>query len=444
MIDVMDDHELPREYVRNQSQDAFRKLVDRHLAMVYGAARRMVRDGHLAEDVAQGVFQTLAEKAGTLRRHQVIAGWLYQTTRHLAMHAVRGEQRRREREQVAVAMQALDTEAGTSRILDELEPALDQLDAGDRDLRVLRYFEDRSLRDVGREVGISEDAVRMRVNRALERLRAVFEKRGVTASSALLSTVLLSTATIAVPSGLAATITTAALTGTGAGIGATAATGATVASWLTAKTTAAVAGAVAIAGAGLFLLVQRGDPTDASRSAAPGAETIGPSVASGQLPGEPAGGDMGEGMAGVDAVEDAEVRDGPRENRQPYFGLYQQDQISPVGVPWEQEWMHIVFQHTGQFQQIWINGRLLASFRAEPYQGVSGVTAIGKAPRWANVPARDFVGHMRDVRIYHRQLEPAEIGLLSRSPFREASPDAPMRFYRVRVEEPERRSETRQ
>lgn len=219
-----------------------------------------------------------------------------------------------------------------------------------------------------------------------------------------------------------------------------------------------------------------------------------------------------------------------RENRQPYFGLYQQDQISPIGVPWEQEWMHIVFQHTGQFQQIWINGRLLASFRAEPYQGVSGITAIGKAPRWANVPARDFVGHMRDVRIYHRHLEPAEIGLLSSSPFRESSPhrradltkdsepsqgagpiplapalaamlpddpsrpfleidgqqvtvnarpgmvyvletstdlrvwtplarggsetgtiaylhpdpDSPMRFYRVRVEEPERRSETRE
>ena len=108
MIPFMDDHELLREYVRDRSQDAFRELVDRHLPMVYGAARRMVRDSHLAEDVAQGVFRTLAEKAGTLRRQQVIAGWLYQTTRHLAMHAVRTEQRRREREQAAVAMQALE------------------------------------------------------------------------------------------------------------------------------------------------------------------------------------------------------------------------------------------------------------------------------------------------------------------------------------------------
>jgi DNA-directed RNA polymerase specialized sigma24 family protein len=89
MIQVLDDHELLREYVRDRSQDAFRELVDRHLAMVDGAARRMVRDNHLAEDVAQWVFRTLAEKAGTLRRHQVIGGWGCQTTRHLAMHAVR-------------------------------------------------------------------------------------------------------------------------------------------------------------------------------------------------------------------------------------------------------------------------------------------------------------------------------------------------------------------
>ena len=116
--------------------------------------------------------------------------------------------------------------------------------------------------------------------RALDRLRVVFEQHGITASSALLSSVLLSTATIAIPSGLAATITTAA-------------------SWWTAKTTGAVAGAVAIAGAGLFLLVQRGDPTGASRMAHPGTETIGPSVASGQLPGEPDAGAMSGGMAGA-------------------------------------------------------------------------------------------------------------------------------------------------
>jgi RNA polymerase sigma factor (sigma-70 family) len=311
MIQFMDDHELLREYVRDRSQDAFRELVDRHLAMVYGAARRMVRDSHLAEDVAQGVFRTLAEKAGTLRRQQVIAGWLYQTTRHLAMHAVRTEQRRREREQVAVAMQALEGEAETNRILDELEPALDQLEAGDRDLLVLRYFEDRSLRDVGREVGISEDAARMRVNRALERLRAVFEKQGVTTSSGLLSAVLLSTAATTVPAGLAATITTTALTGLSAGIAAGMGTAATAATWWTAKTIAAVAGAVAITAAGLLLYVQR---TEQLPPPSPQAPASAPEIVVGEsAPDSQGADDAGTAMPSAEEAGGRAVVEGPRE-----------------------------------------------------------------------------------------------------------------------------------
>ncbi len=110
MKDIMDDQELLREFVERQSQEAFRELVERHLAMVYSAARRMVGNAHLAEDVAQGGFTALAQKADRLGTAEQLAGWLYHTTRHLAMHAVRTEQRRREREQTATTMQALDTD----------------------------------------------------------------------------------------------------------------------------------------------------------------------------------------------------------------------------------------------------------------------------------------------------------------------------------------------
>src|SRR5216117_3219495 len=112
----MDDHELLREYAERRSQDAFRELVGRHLAIVYSAACRMVRDSQLAEEVAQNVFTTLAQKAGSLGPAQVVGGWLYHTTRHLAMHAVRSEQRRREREQTAAAMQSLETGSNTHQI----------------------------------------------------------------------------------------------------------------------------------------------------------------------------------------------------------------------------------------------------------------------------------------------------------------------------------------
>src|SRR5262245_38719159 len=120
----MEDRELLDEFVKNRSHGAFRELVARHLPVVYSAARRMVRDSHLAEDVTQSVFSTLAQKAESIVPPQVLGGWLYNTTRHLAMHAVRTEQRRREREQMACAMQSLDRPPQVPEIAEHLEPAM--------------------------------------------------------------------------------------------------------------------------------------------------------------------------------------------------------------------------------------------------------------------------------------------------------------------------------
>src|SRR5437868_5799868 len=120
----MDDRELLEEFVKHRSQSAFRELVERHLPVVFSAAQRMVRDAHLAEEVAQNVFTTLAQKAASIRPPQVLGGWLYNTTRHLAMHAVRAEQRRREREQTAFAMQSLAQTPDDPGIAEHLEPAM--------------------------------------------------------------------------------------------------------------------------------------------------------------------------------------------------------------------------------------------------------------------------------------------------------------------------------
>lgn len=245
-----DDRQLLQEYAENQSQEAFRELVERHLAMVYAAACRTTGDQHLAKDIAQSVFSTLAGKAARLKASQTIGGWLYNTTRFLARRANRAEQRRRERERTAASLIVHDTSEDTGRVLDHLEPAMAELDEADRAILVLRYFEDRSLRSVGRELEISEDAARMRITRALERLRAVFAQQGISISAALLATLLASTTT-SMPIGLAASVTAAALT--------TATTQATLITmtWLNLKTAAAILGSAAIVGTGTYWLQQR-------------------------------------------------------------------------------------------------------------------------------------------------------------------------------------------
>ncbi len=247
----MEDRELLHEFVRNRSQTAFGELVTRHLPVVYSAALRMVRDSQLAEEVAQSVFITLAQKANTIRPPQVLGGWLYNTTRNVSMHAVRSEQRRREREQIAVAMQALDSPAELPEIADHIEPAMAELNDEDRDALVLRYFGNRSLREVGAELGISEDAARKRVVRALERLRVVLEHRYASITTALLATKL-TASIVAVPAGLAAKI------GAAAALPAVVVT-LTKATVMTLKTKAMIGGiaaAVAIAGTGTFLAIQ--------------------------------------------------------------------------------------------------------------------------------------------------------------------------------------------
>ena len=209
------DGELLRRYTETNSEDAFAELVRRHLDLVYSAALRQLNgDAHLAQDVAQSVFTDLARKAASLVGRQALAGWLYTGTHYAAAKAVRTEQRRHTREQEAHAMQDLLHDSGPNPDWETLRPVLDtamhELNEADREMILLRYFENRQHADIGEQFGLSENAARMRVERALEKLRTVLSRRGVTNTVAL-SAALSANATTVAPAGLAATISTASV-----------------------------------------------------------------------------------------------------------------------------------------------------------------------------------------------------------------------------------------
>ena len=211
---MISDGELLRRYLETGAESAFTELVQRHINVVYHAAlRRVGGNAHAADDVAQRIFTDLARKAKSLRDRPNLAGWLYTSTRFAAADTVRAEQRRRAYEEKAHAMHQLDSPAPGEA--DRFEPFLDEvmdlLNEQDRDAVLLHFFEGRSLTEVGTVLSLSTDAARMRINRALERLRAGFAKRGVTSTAAALGTVLSAQSALAAPPSLAAAIASHAL-----------------------------------------------------------------------------------------------------------------------------------------------------------------------------------------------------------------------------------------
>ncbi len=217
----MSDDTLLNEFVEAGNESAFASLVQRHADLVYATARRQVGNEALAQEITQNVFITLARKSGALRGSATVSGWLYRATLLESRRTLRTELRRQRRETVAFELsQAARTGdspwAGVGPLLDE---ALTRLREGDRLAVLLRYFEGKPFRDVGRTLGISEDAAQKRVAKSLAELTSFFQRRGFHVScTGAAGAGLFAEATTAAPLAVVASATQAGLaTAGGAG-----------------------------------------------------------------------------------------------------------------------------------------------------------------------------------------------------------------------------------
>jgi RNA polymerase sigma factor (sigma-70 family) len=227
MSSALKDSELLLRYVRLGSEAEFAQLVERHLSLVYGAAFRRLQSSALAEDVTQKTFVTLSRRAIWLLGHPSLSGWLYRTAINLAQHAAREEGRRRQRERIAIELgTTMETENSLTK---ELTPVLDELilelRAKDREVLLLRFMSNKSLREVGEVLGIREDAAQKRVSKAVGAITDRFRRRGFNvAGLTAMATALHANSALAIPVGLAtATTKTAAGVGVAASLGAFAA-----------------------------------------------------------------------------------------------------------------------------------------------------------------------------------------------------------------------------
>lgn len=215
MADVSD-MDLVREYADRNSEPAFAEMVRRHINLVYSVALRFTGQTQDAQDVTQAVFVLLAQKAAGMRAKTILTGWLYETTRFTAMRYMRTKASRQLREQEAYmsTVNEANSESVWRQLAPLLEEAMARLSEKERTLVALRFFENKSAVEAATLLGIQEWAARKRAERAMEKLRRFFMKRGVAVSSTAMAGAISANSIQAAPAGLAAIISANLFSGT--------------------------------------------------------------------------------------------------------------------------------------------------------------------------------------------------------------------------------------
>ena len=214
----MSETELLEAFRKERSEDAFAELVRRYASLVYSVAKRRLANPALAEDVTQIVFIRFAKAPPKVCSHSELAAWLHRTTVNVTIDTWRSETRRFNREQQAATMEPPEADnAKWEEIAPNLDEAINELEEMDRRALLLRFFNGKTMRDIGVALGVSEDAAKMRVNRVVDRLRTRLGVRGVACTAAVLGALMAENSMEAAPKEMISKVATIRLTA-GAGI----------------------------------------------------------------------------------------------------------------------------------------------------------------------------------------------------------------------------------
>lgn len=261
-MESTDDSVLLRQYCEKQSEDAFATLVTRYINLVYSVALRQLGNPQQAQDLTQAVFILLARKASGLRHEKALSSWLFRTAHLVAKNFVRSEMRRRHREEEAY-MQSSPNEPEVET-WQQMAPLLDiavaALGEKDRQAILLRFFQKKSLSEVGAAIGAGEEAAKKRVSRALEKLREFFAKRGVDSTTAIIGENISAHSVQAAPVALAKAVAAVAVAKgvTGSASTLTLVKGALkVMAWTKVKTAIAASAAILLTAGTAAVVVQR-------------------------------------------------------------------------------------------------------------------------------------------------------------------------------------------
>ena len=158
--------------------EAFSRLVDRHYDRCARIAMRILGNREDAEEAIQDAFLRAFRALASYEDRERFSAWL---SRILINQCRTIRTRVQRREEVFSHLDLADAELFTDAVSVEsawpdLERALAQLPADQREAVVLRYSDDLTYEEMARITGAGESALKMRVQRAFARLRALLQE----------------------------------------------------------------------------------------------------------------------------------------------------------------------------------------------------------------------------------------------------------------------------
>ena len=186
MLASATDNELLMLFVRRSDELAFRRLVERHAAVVMGVSRQVLGDEHLAEDAFQATFLILSERASRLLNVTSLAGWLHRVAFRTALRLAKRRKRSCETKIVEDPMVDHDTlqQISQRETQQALHDELQKLPVRYRDAIVLCDLEGTTRQQAAEKLDCTEASVKAALARGRRQLRMRLVRRGVALSVA--------------------------------------------------------------------------------------------------------------------------------------------------------------------------------------------------------------------------------------------------------------------